>query len=92
MQALAAQRDSARSLKSLALADLKPTVAFTGNLQYQEDAWTSLWTGDNRSYQAGFAVQIPLSSAPRVASRMILSCTRAWAKADRYRPRQRSHV
>jgi outer membrane protein TolC len=68
VQALTAQRESAGRLKALALANLKPTVAFTGNLQYQEDAWNSVWTGDSRSYQFAFAVSVPLFAGPRVAA------------------------
>jgi outer membrane protein TolC len=45
-------------------ADLKPTVAFTGSLQYQQDGLTQFWNGDNRSFQAGLAIRMPLFSAP----------------------------
>jgi hydrophobe/amphiphile efflux-1 (HAE1) family protein len=69
VRALAAQRQGAERMKALALADLKPLIAFSGNLQYQEDSWNSLWTGDNRSYQMGLALKVPLFSAPRVAAR-----------------------
>jgi outer membrane protein TolC len=68
VRALAARRESAGRLKSLALAGMKPTAAFTGNLQYQEDAWKSVWTNDNRSYQLGFALTVPLFAAPRAAA------------------------
>jgi outer membrane protein TolC len=68
VQALTAQRESAGRLKALALGNLKPTVSFTGNVQYQEDAWDSVWKGDNRSYQFAFAVSVPLFAGPRVAA------------------------
>jgi outer membrane protein len=68
VQALTAQLESAGRLKALALANLKPTVAFTGNVQYQEDAWSSVWKGDNRSYQFAFAVSVPLFAGPRVSA------------------------
>ena len=68
VQALTAQRESAGRLKALAVANLKPSVAFTGNVQYQEDAWSSVWKGDNRSYQFAFAVSVPLFAGPRVAA------------------------
>ncbi len=68
VMALAAQRESAGRLKAVAMADLKPTVAFTGNVQYQEDALNNMWNGDNRSYQFAFAVKVPLFSGPRVAA------------------------
>jgi hydrophobe/amphiphile efflux-1 (HAE1) family protein len=69
VRALAAERQGAERMRALALADLKPMVAFSGNLQYQEDSWGTLWTGDNRSYQAGIALKVPLFAAPRVAAR-----------------------
>jgi hydrophobic/amphiphilic exporter-1 (mainly G- bacteria), HAE1 family len=68
VQALAAQRESAGRLKALAGAEMKPSVAFTGNLQYQEDAWDNLWGGDNRSYQFAVVVRVPLFAAPRAAA------------------------
>lgn len=68
VQALTAQRESAGRLKALARSELKPMLAFTGNVQYQEDAWDGLWNGDNRSYQFAFAVRVPLFAAPRVAA------------------------
>jgi hydrophobe/amphiphile efflux-1 (HAE1) family protein len=68
VQALNAQRESAGRLKALAQADLRPTVAFAGTLQYQEDAWSSVWNNDNRSYQFGVAVRIPLFARPRVSA------------------------
>jgi outer membrane protein TolC len=68
VRALAAERESAERMKALALADLKPMVAFTGNVQYQEDSWNNLWTGDNRSFQMALAMKVPLFSAPRVAA------------------------
>jgi outer membrane protein TolC len=68
VRALMAQRESAGRLKALALADLKPMIAFAGNVQYQEDTWNSLWNGENRSYQLALAVKVPLLSGPRVAA------------------------
>jgi outer membrane protein len=68
VRALESQRQGASRLKAIAMADLKPTVAFTGNVQYQEDAINNMWNGDNRSYQFAFAVRVPLFAAPRVAA------------------------
>ena len=66
IQALAAQRDNATQLKKLAAGEMKPTVAFVGSLQYQQDGLGQFWAGDNRSFQAGLAVKVPLTAAPRV--------------------------
>jgi outer membrane protein TolC len=64
--ALAAQRESATQMKKFAAADLLPSVALTGGLQYQQDGLNQFWHGDNRSFQAGLAIKMPLFSAPRV--------------------------
>ncbi|HEX5069424.1 MAG TPA: efflux RND transporter permease subunit [Vicinamibacterales bacterium] len=69
IQALAAQRDSAAQLKTLAAGELRPTVAFVGSLQYQQDGLNQFWNGDNRSFQAGLAVKLPLTAAPGVNAR-----------------------
>jgi len=66
IQALAAQRDSATQMKKLAAGELKPSVAFVGSLQYQQDGLGQFWSGDNRSFQAAVAVKLPLTAAPRV--------------------------
>ncbi len=68
VQALAAQREGAGRMRALALSGLKPIVAFAGNLQYQEDSWKNLWTGDNRSYQVALTLKLPLFSGPRAAA------------------------
>ena len=69
IRAIGQQREAAERLVSLAQAELKPTVAFSGNLQYQEDGLDSLLAGSNRSYQFGVAVSVPLFKAPAVAAR-----------------------
>jgi outer membrane protein TolC len=66
IQALAAQRDSAVQIRKFAAADMMPTVGFTGSLQYQQDGLGQFWSGDNRSFQAGIAVSVPLLNAPKV--------------------------
>ena len=76
IKALSAERDSALQMKKLAGADLKPTVAFTGSLQYQQDGLTQFWNGDNRSFQAGLAIRMPLFSAPRVAAQKAAATAR----------------
>ena len=50
-------------------AELKPSVAFAGNFQYQEDGLDTLLNGTNRSYQFGVAVSVPLFNSPAVAAR-----------------------
>jgi outer membrane protein TolC len=76
VMALAAQRESAVRSKKLATADLKPVVAFTGSLQYQQDGLNQFWHGDNRSFQAALAVRVPLFSAPRVAAQKAAATAR----------------
>jgi len=66
IKALSSERETAIQLKKLAAADLKPTVAFAGSLQYQQDGVSQFWNGENRSFQAGIAVRMPLFSAPKV--------------------------
>jgi outer membrane protein TolC len=69
LRAIGQQREAAQRLVSLANAEMKPTVAFTGNFQYQEDGLGKLLDGSNRSYQFGVAVSVPLFNAPSVAAR-----------------------
>ena len=76
IKALSAERESAVQMRKLAGADLKPTVAFTGSLQYQQDGLTQFWNGDNRSFQAGLAIRMPLFSAPRVAAQKAAATAR----------------
>ncbi len=76
IQALSAERESAVQMRKLAGADLKPTVAFTGSLQYQQDGVSQFWNGDNRSFQAGLAIRMPLFSAPKVAAQKAAATAR----------------
>jgi len=76
LRAIGQQREAAERLVSLANADLKPTVAFTGNLQYQEDGVNRLFDGSNRSFQFGLAVRVPLFNAPVVAARRAAASAR----------------
>ena len=69
IRALGLQREVAERLVSLANADLKPTVALSGNFQYQEDGVNQLFDTSNRSYQFGVAVRVPLFNGPAVAAR-----------------------
>jgi hydrophobe/amphiphile efflux-1 (HAE1) family protein len=76
VKALTAERESAIQMRKFAAADLKPTVAFTGSLQFQQDGLNQFWNGDNRSFQAGVAIQMPLFSAPRVAAQKAAASAR----------------
>jgi hydrophobe/amphiphile efflux-1 (HAE1) family protein len=69
VRALNQQGEAARRLVSLANADMKPTVAFSGNVQYQEQGVSKLLRNDNGSYQFGLAVSVPLFAAPSVAAK-----------------------
>jgi hydrophobe/amphiphile efflux-1 (HAE1) family protein len=69
VRSLGQQREAAQRQVALANAELKPTVAFSGNFQYQEDGVSRLLNDDNRSYQFGLAISVPLFSAPTVAAR-----------------------
>jgi HAE1 family hydrophobic/amphiphilic exporter-1 len=77
VKALSAERESAIQMRNLAAADLKPTVALTGSLQFQQDGLNQFWNGDNRSFQAGIAIQMPLFSAPKVAAQRAAASARA---------------
>ena len=69
VRSLGQQREAAQRQVALANAELKPTVAFSGNFQYQEDGVSRLLSDDNRSYQFGLAISVPLFTAPTVAAR-----------------------
>ena len=69
IRAMGQQREAAQRMVSLASAELKPTVAFSGNFQYQEDGLNSLLNSNNRSYQFGVGVSVPLFNAPAVAAK-----------------------
>jgi hydrophobe/amphiphile efflux-1 (HAE1) family protein len=76
IRAIGEQKEMAQRAVSLAMAELKPVVAFTGNFQYQEDGLPHLLNATNRSYQFGLAVQIPLFAAPSAAARMSAASAR----------------
>ena len=76
IRALGQQREAAERLVSLANADLKPTVALSGNFQYQEDGVNQLFDTTNRSYQFGVAVRVPLFNGPAVSARRAAASAR----------------
>ena len=69
IRSLGQQREAAQRLVSLANAELKPIVGFSGNYQYQEDGLSSLLQGSSRSYQFGLNFTVPLFNAPTVAAK-----------------------
>jgi HAE1 family hydrophobic/amphiphilic exporter-1 len=77
IRAIGQQKEMAERSVSLALAGLKPTVAFTGNFQYQEDGLSNLLSNNNRSYQFGLALNVPLFAGPTVAAQRTAASARA---------------
>jgi hydrophobic/amphiphilic exporter-1 (mainly G- bacteria), HAE1 family len=69
LQAFSARRDVARHAVNLARAEWKPNVAFTGNVQYQEDGVSNLLNTQNQSYTFGIALRVPLFSTPGASAR-----------------------
>ena len=69
IRAIGQQQEMAERSVALAMAELKPTVGFTGNFQYQEDGLDNLLGRHNQSYQFGLALHVPLFAAPSVAAR-----------------------
>jgi multidrug efflux system outer membrane protein len=64
-----AQRDMAQHGVNLANAEWKPSLAFTGNVQYQENGLSDLLATRNQSYTFGIALKLPLFSAPGASAR-----------------------
>ena len=69
LRAFSSRRDMATHAMKLADAEWKPSLALTGNLQYQEDGIGNLLHGDNQSYTVGFALRVPLFAAPSAAAK-----------------------
>jgi outer membrane protein len=69
LQAFAARRQAAEYSSNLAQGEWKPSVAFTGNMQYQQDSLNNFLSRDNQSYAFGIALQVPLFAAPGAAAR-----------------------
>jgi HAE1 family hydrophobic/amphiphilic exporter-1 len=67
--AFTARREMAEYASNLAQSEWKPSLAFTGNMQYQQDSIGSLLARDNQSYAFGVALSVPLFSAPGAAAR-----------------------
>lgn len=69
LQAYGARRHMAEYASNLAMSEWKPNLAFTGNMQYQQDSLGSLLGRDNQSYAFGIQLSVPLFSAPGAAAR-----------------------
>jgi hydrophobe/amphiphile efflux-1 (HAE1) family protein len=69
LQAYAARRHAAEFASSLAQSAWKPSLSFTGNMQYQQDSLGSLLARDNQSYAFGLSLNVPLFAAPAAAAR-----------------------
>jgi HAE1 family hydrophobic/amphiphilic exporter-1 len=69
LQAYTARRHAAEYAANLAQSEWKPSLSFTGNMQYQQDSVSSLLARDNQSYAFGVSFQVPLFSAPGAAAR-----------------------
>ncbi len=69
LQAFAARRQAAEYSSNLAQGEWKPSLSFTGNMQYQQDSLASLLSRDNQSYTFGLSLNVPLFAAPGAAAR-----------------------
>jgi hydrophobe/amphiphile efflux-1 (HAE1) family protein len=69
LRAFDARHDAAEYSSQLADSEWKPSLSFTGNMQYQQDSVGSLLSRDNQSYQFGVAFSMPLFGAPGAAAR-----------------------
>jgi hydrophobic/amphiphilic exporter-1 (mainly G- bacteria), HAE1 family len=73
LRAFTARRDMADYAVSLANAEMKPSLALTGNLQYQDDGVNTLLKTDNQSYTVGLALRVPLFAQPTAAARRVVA-------------------
>ncbi len=69
LKAFAARREAADYSAELAQGEWKPSLAFAGNMQYQQDSVGSLLGRDNQSYSFGIQLNVPLFAAPGAAAR-----------------------
>jgi len=69
LRAFTARRDQAEYASRLASGEWKPSLAFRGNVQYQEDRLSKAFGSDNQSYTFGLALQVPLMASPGAAAR-----------------------
>jgi len=69
LQAFAARRHAAEYASNLAQSEWKPSLSFTGNMQYQQDGLNNFLSRDNQSYTFGLSLNVPLFAAPGAAAR-----------------------
>ena len=69
LQAFTARRHAAEYSANLAQGEWKPSLAFAGNMQYQQDSVGSLLGRDNQSYAFGIQLNVPLFAAPGASAR-----------------------
>jgi outer membrane protein len=69
LRAFTARREMAEYASHLAQSEWKPNLAFTGNMQYQQDDVGALLGRDNQSYAFGLQLSVPLFAAPGAAAR-----------------------
>ena len=69
LRAFTARREMAEYASHLAQSEWKPSLAFTGNMQYQQDEIGALLGRDNQSYAFGLQLNVPLFAAPGAAAR-----------------------
>jgi HAE1 family hydrophobic/amphiphilic exporter-1 len=73
LRAFAARRDIAERAVALANAEVRPSLALTGNLQYQDDGVNNLLKTDNQSYTVGIALRVPLFGQPTAAAKRVVA-------------------
>ena len=73
LRAYAARKNQAEHSVALANSEWKPNLSLTGNMQYQDDGVDRLLNTDNQSYTLGFALRVPLFSAPGAAARRVVA-------------------
>jgi adhesin transport system outer membrane protein len=71
LRAFSSQRAIAEHSIGLANAEIRPSLALTGNLQYQEDGVDDLFATDNQSYTVGVAIRVPLFGMPTAAAKRV---------------------
>ena len=69
LQAFTARRHAAEYSANLAQGEWKPSLAFAGNMQYQQDSVGELLGRDNQSYAFGIQLNVPLFAAPGASAR-----------------------
>ncbi|MCC7123328.1 MAG: efflux RND transporter permease subunit [Acidobacteria bacterium] len=69
LQAFNARREQAEFSSRLAGGEWKPSLAFRGNIQYQDDEFSRVIRNETQNYTFGLALQMPLMASPGAAAR-----------------------